>query len=251
MLKKVKVIEIKHWNKKLFSFKVERPEGFNFKNGHFVMIGLNINNINIMRAYSIVSTNYDNYLEFLSVVVEEGLLTSNLKNIKVNDTILLNTKSTGSLVADNLKNGENLYLLSTGTGIAPFMSIIRDPYIYEKFNNIYLLHSVRYVKDLAYNFYLNFDIYKDEYLGHLIKNQFNYVPIVTREGFKNQKRITDLISTNNNILKPISVKNDKVMICGNPNMLKDSIKILENKGFIHGNNGYQGDFVIERAFVEK
>lgn len=253
-IQNVKVISVKHWSNNLFSFKTERPKEFRFENGHFCMIGVNSNNP-IMRAYSIVSTNYDDYLEFFSIKVNNGLLTSQLQKIKPGDFIRINMKSTGSLIVDHLKEGKNLYLISTGTGLAPFLSIIRDPFIYDKFENIVLTHTVREKADLAYYDHINKELINDEIMGNIIKEKLTYFPTVTREDFINVGRITNYIKDdslskiiNENKITP---EKDKFMVCGGPSMLKDVTSTLEQKGFAESRGGYKGDYVIERAFVEK
>lgn len=253
-IKEVKVKEVYHWSDNLFSIKVERPKGFNYENGHFCMIGVD-GHPPIMRAYSIVSANYEDYLEFFSIKVDNGLLTKQLQNVKPGDNIRISLKSTGSLVEGHLKDGKNLYLISTGTGLAPFLSIIKDPFIYEKYNKIILTHTVRNKKDLAYQNYITKEIKENEYIGEEVKNKFYYIPTVTREKYTNVGRITEYIK-NNKLAKMVGEENfspekDKFMICGSPSMLKDVCEILQKKGFQEGKNGYKGDYVIERAFVEK
>ena len=145
-----RVLSIHHWTDKTFSFKTTRNQGFRFKNGEFAMIGLKIDEKPLLRAYSIASANHEDHLEFLSIKVPNGPLTSKLQHIKIDDNILINSKSTGTLVCDYLLPGKNLYLFSTGTGLAPFMSIIRDPETYEKFEKVILTHTVRVSEELAY-----------------------------------------------------------------------------------------------------
>ena len=249
-----KVTEVKHWNDRLFSFKTEREPGFRFENGHFTMVGLQVENKPLLRAYSIASANYDDELEFLSIKVENGPLTSRLQHIKVGDEVLLGKKPVGSLVLTDLRPGRNLYLFATGTGLAPFMAIIRDPDAYEKFDKVVLVHGVRRVSDLAYEDYLTTELQQDEYLGEEIREKFEYFPTVTREPFRNQGRITDHLIAGT-IQKELGLPEldpaqDRAMICGSIAMLEDISKQLDEFGFeISPNQGTQGDYVIERAFV--
>ncbi|AWD32455.1 Ferredoxin--NADP reductase [Candidatus Kinetoplastibacterium sorsogonicusi] len=252
---KEKILEVYHWNNSLFSFKTTRNRSLKFNSGHFLMIGLNINNSIISRAYSIVSSTYDEYLEFLSIKINNGQFTSVLQNIKKNEEILIGTKPVGTLTIDNLLPGKHLYLLSTGTGIAPFLSIIKDFETYELFNKIILVHCVRYIKDLVYQNYILNDLPNHLILGDIIKKKLIYYPIVTRENFEHQGRITDLIDTNKITqdikLPELNYSHDRIMICGNPQMIYDISKILENKQFSMSTNSKIGNYVIERAFVSK
>ncbi len=249
-----KVLSIHHWTEKTFSFKTSRNQSFRFKNGEFAMIGLNIEKKPLLRAYSIVSPNHEDHLEFLSIKVPNGPLTSKLQHIKVDDKILINSKSTGTLVCDYLLPGKNLYLFSTGTGLAPFMSIIRDPETYEKYEKVILTHTVRTEKELAYKKLLeNFndhEIYKD-----ITKNNFIYFNTITRANWPRKGRITEWI--NNERLWPelglenFNPINDRVMICGSEEMTDELKKIFEKRGSKEGSTKEQGSFVIEKAFAEK
>ena len=249
-----KVLSIHHWNDSLFSFRTTRDPGFRFRNGEFVMVGLQLDNKPLIRAYSIVSANYEEYLEFFSIKVLDGALTSRLKNIQINDSVLISKKPTGSLIIDDLKPGKNLYLIATGTGLAPFLSMISDLEIYEKFEKIILFHGVRYKTELAYFDEIKLELPKHPYIGEMVSKQLIYYPSVTREKFIHQGRITDLIKSNK-LCKDINLpalnpKTDRVMICGSPSMLKDTCNILDSLGFISNpKTGIQGDYVIERAFV--
>jgi len=248
------VLSVHHWTDRLFSFTTTRDPALRFSNGHFTMIGLTVNNKPLLRAYSIVSPNYEEHLEFLSIKVQDGPLTSKLQHIKVGDTLIVGKKPTGTLLIDYLLPGKNLYLMSTGTGLAPFLSIIRDPATYERFEKVILVHGVRQVNELAYHDYITEELPKHELLGEMISEQLLYYPTVTREPYKNQGRLTDLI-TNGKIFQDLSLPSfdpavDRIMICGSPQMLKDLKKILEDLSFKEGSTTTPGDFVIERAFVE-
>jgi len=249
------VTDIHHWNDSLFSFKTSRNTSLRFENGHFVMIGLEVEGKPLMRAYSIASANYDAELEFFSIKVDNGPLTSRLQNISVGDEVLVSTKPTGTLIADHLLPGRNLYLISTGTGLAPFMSIIRDPEIYERYDKVILTHGVRSVSELAYQDTILNELPHNEYFGDQVKEQLIYYPTVTREHFRNQGRITDLITSGRLFrdigLPTLNPEHDRFMICGSPSMLKDTASILDEKGFKESRHGKQGHYVIERAFVEK
>jgi ferredoxin--NADP+ reductase len=209
----------------------------------------------LLRAYSIVSANYENHLEFLSIKVQDGPLTSRLQHIKVGDKIVVGKKPTGTLLIDYLLPGKNLYLFGTGTGLAPFLSIVRDPETYEKFEKVILVHGVRQVAELAYQDYLTLDLPKHEFLGEMVTEQMLYYPTVTREPFKNRGRITDLIESGQLQadlgLPKFDPATDRAMMCGSPALLKDLKHILEKRGFLEGNTTKQGDFVVERAFVEQ
>ena len=249
-----RVTSVHHWNDTLFSFKTSRDPSFRFENGHFTMIGLKQGERNLMRAYSIVSANYEEELEFFSIKVADGPLTSKLQQIKVGDEILISRKPTGTLVADNLLPGKNLYLLSTGTGLAPFMSIIKDPDIYEKFEKIVLVHGVRYESELAYQDFIRNHLPQHEFFGDMVRDKLVYYPTVTREKFANQGRLTDLIRSGKLMadvgLPALNIDDDRFMICGSPSMLKDTCSLLNGAGFQETRGGQYGHFVIERAFVE-
>ena len=185
----------------------------------------------------------------------DGPLTSRLQHIQVGDTILVGRKPTGTLLIDYLLPGRRLYLMSTGTGLAPFMSIIRDPETYEKFEQVILIHGVRQVDELAYHDVLMEHLPNHEFLGELVTSKLRYYPTVTREPYKNMGRITDLIASGKLFTDlgtpPLDAKEDRVMICGSPAMLRDLKRMLEEGGFKEGNTSKPGDFVIERAFAEQ
>ncbi len=250
-----KVLEVHHWNDSLFSFKTTRQQSFTFENGHFVMIGLAVDDKPLMRAYSIASPNYQDHLEFFSIKVPDGPLTSRLQNIKPGDDVLVSTKPTGTLVIDHLLPGGNLYLLSTGTGLAPFMSIIQDPEVYERYDNIILTHGVREVSDLAYTEFIEQTLPANEFFGEQIKEKLLYFPTVTREPFKNNGRLTDLVRTGLLFQKlglpTPTLERDRFMICGSTSMLNEFVDLLQSKGFEESRHGKKSHFVVERAFVEK
>ncbi len=251
-----RVLSVHHWNDTLFSFKTTRDPALRFHNGHFVMIGLEVNGKPLMRAYSIASANHEEYLEFLSIKVQHGPLTSRLQHLKEGDTLLVSRKPVGTLVIDDLLPGKNLYLLSTGTGLAPFMSIIKDPHVYERFEKVILVHGVRHVSEFAYQDFISEDLHEHEYLGEMIREKLIYYPTATREMFRNQGRLTDLIQSGKLFsdigLPPFHPEIDRVMLCGSPHMLKDTVHLLHERGFSASlHSGQPGHYVIERAFVEK
>ena len=251
-----RVLTVHHWTDRLFSFTTTRDPALRFSNGHFTMIGLRGDNGKpLLRAYSIASANYEEHLEFLSIKVPDGPLTSKLQHIKVGDTVIVGRKPTGTLLIDYLLPGKRLYLLSSGTGLAPFLSVIRDPETYEKFEEVILVHGVREVAELAYQDYITKTLPSHEFLGEMISKQLRYYPTVTREDFQNTGRITDLIEngklfTDLNV-PPLNREQDRIMICGSPGLLKDLKTMLEARGFNEGNTSTPGDFVIERAFAEQ
>jgi ferredoxin/flavodoxin---NADP+ reductase len=249
------VLSVRHWTDTLFSFTTTRNPAFRFVNGQFTMMGLETPERPLVRAYSMVSPNYEDRLEFLSIKVPDGPLTSRLQHIKESDRILVSRKPTGTLVIHNLLPGRNLYLLATGTGLAPFMSIIRDPDTYERFEKVVLVHGCRQVAELAYGERITEDLPGDELIGECVRNQLVYYPTVTREPFQNRGRITDLVTSgqlfNDLDLPPLEVAHDRAMLCGSPQMLTDMRPILERARFTEGNSSEPGEFVIEKAFVER
>jgi ferredoxin--NADP+ reductase len=248
------VTSVKHWNDTLFSFKTSRDPSFRFKNGHFIMLGLQHEGKPLMRAYSIASANYEEELEFFSIKVADGPLTSKLQKIQVGDEILLSKKPTGTLILDNLLSGRNLYLISTGTGLAPFMSIIKDPETYAAFDKVILTHGTRFKSELAYQEEIEQELPDNEYFGEYVKDQLIYYPTVTRDEFETKGRITDAMRsgklTQDIGLSDLSVEHDRFMICGSPSMLKETCEILDGMGFSEAKQGNLGHYVIERAFVE-
>ncbi|WP_395667199.1 ferredoxin--NADP reductase [Methylocella sp.] len=250
-----RVLEVRHWTERLFSFKTTREPSFRFRNGEFVMIGLEVEGKPLMRAYSVASANYEDELEFFSIKVQNGPLTSRLQHVKPDDRILIGKKATGTLVIDNLADGRNLYLLGTGTGLAPFLSIIKDPEAYSRFEKVILVHGVREIRELAFAGRIEQELPNDELLGEMVSEQLIYYPTVTREPFRNQGRVTDLIVSGKLFsdvgLPPLNADDDRFMMCGSPEMIKDMHKLLSARGFSEGNQGEPGDFVVEKAFVEK
>lgn len=251
-----RVLSVHHWTDRLFSFTTTRDPALRFSNGHFTMIGLRGENGKpLLRAYSIASANYEEHLEFLSIKVQDGPLTSKLQHIQVGDTIIVGRKPTGTLLIDYLLPGKRLYLLSSGTGLAPFLSVIRDPETYEKFDEVVLVHGVREVAELAYHDYITKTLPEHEFLGEMVSKQLRYYPTVTREAFHQTGRITDLIENGKLFsdlgVPPLDREQDRIMICGSPELLKDLKAMLEARGFNEGNTSKPGDFVIERAFAEQ
>ena len=250
-----KVLSVHHWTDRLFSFTTTRDAGFRYQSGQFTMIGLNVDGRPLLRAYSMVSPHYEETLEFLSIKVPEGPLTSRLQNIQPGDSILVGRKASGTLLTQNLLPGKRLYLLGTGTGLAPFMSIVQDPDVYEKFEKVILVHGCRQVQELAYQERLSRDLHEHEWLGEMVADRLAYFPTVTREPFRNQGRIPALIKTSAffaelGVPEP-ELASDRFMLCGSPGMLKDTQAVLEEHGFTEGNMSTPGHYVIERAFVDK
>ncbi|MDO8888964.1 MAG: ferredoxin--NADP reductase [Hydrogenophaga sp.] len=248
-----RVLSVHHWTDRLFSFTTTRDASLRFSNGHFTMIGLRVDGKPLLRAYSIVSPNYADHLEFLSIKVPDGPLTSRLQHIQVGDTIIVGRKPTGTLLIDYLLPGKRLYLLATGTGLAPFLSVIRDPETYERYEQVVLIHGVRQVKELAYREYLSDTLTHDEFLGEMVQQKLLYYPTVTREPFVHQGRIPQLLA-DGQVAKDLGIPmlnpvEDRIMICGSPEMLRDLKALAEKLGFEEGNTSRPGAFVIERAFA--
>ncbi|MAI45637.1 MAG: ferredoxin--NADP reductase [Hyphomicrobiaceae bacterium TMED74] len=249
------VLDVRHWTNTLFSFTTTRNPSFRYENGQFAMMGIEVEGKPLVRAYSMVSPNYDEALEWFSIKVPDGPLTSRLQDIQVGDPVLVSKKPVGTLIIDNLRPGRRLYLLSTGTGLAPFMSIIRDPDTYERFEKIVLVHGCRFVAELAYADRITKELPQDEYLGEMIREKLIYYPTVTREPFEHRGRVTDLITGGRLFddidLPPLNADNDRVMLCGNPDLLADMKPILEERGFSEGSNNHPAEYIIEKAFVER
>jgi ferredoxin--NADP+ reductase len=248
------VTDVHHWTDTLFSFKTTRNPGFRFRSGHFTMIGLEQEGRPLLRAYSMASAHYEDELEFFSIKVPDGPLTSKLQGITVGDEVLVNSKATGTLEEGNLLPGKHLYLIATGTGLAPFLSIIRDPETYDNFDRVILAHGCRYVEELAYRDIITEHLPNNEYFGELVREKLIYYPTVTREKYQTNGRITDLLDSGKLArdigLQQVSPEDDRFMLCGSPSMLKDLGAMLRARGFRESRNGELGHYVVERAFVE-
>ena len=249
-----RVLSVHHWTDRLFTFTTTRDPALRFSNGHFTMIGLRVNDKPLLRAYSIASANYEEYLEFLSIKVDDGPLTSRLQHIQVGDTVIVGRKPTGTLLIDYTLPGKRLYLFGTGTGLAPFMSIIRDPETYEKFDQVILTHTTRTLAELHYGEELVEAIKTDEILSEIVGDKLLYHGSATREGEHKGERITTLLETGKLFtdlgLPPIDPAVDRAMICGSMDMLKDTAALCERFGLEEGANSKPGTYVVERAFVD-
>ncbi len=251
-----RVLDVRHWNDSLFSFRTTRDASLRFENGHFVMLGLPVDGKPLLRAYSIASANYEDHLEFFSIKVHNGPLTSRLQHLKPGDDIIISRKPVGTLVLHDLLPGKRLYLLSTGTGLAPFLSIIRDPHTYERFDKVVLVHGVRTVSDLAYHDYLTHELPQHELLGEAIREKLVYYPTATREPFRYNGRLTELVNSGKLFsdvgLPSFTPDDDRAMLCGSPSMLTDTRALLDARGFSASPHiGTPGHYVFERAFVER
>jgi ferredoxin/flavodoxin---NADP+ reductase len=250
-----RILSVHHWTESLFTIKTTRSAGFRFQNGQFVMMGIEVEGKPLLRAYSMASANYEEHLEFFSIKVPDGPLTSRLQHVKEGDTLLVGTKPTGTLTVSNLRPGKTLWLLATGTGLAPFLSVIKDHEVYEKFDRVVLTHTCRNVRDLAYAKFISEELPQNEYFGDAVRARLSYYPTVTRETFRTQGRITDLLLTGKACqdlkLPAIDRTRDRFMLCGSPEMLAETSSILEGMGFEEGNSGEPGDYLIEKAFVSK
>ena len=260
------VLDVRHWTDDYFSFTTTRDDGFRFENGQFVMIGLEVPQPDgarkpLLRAYSIASANWEEQLEFFSIKVANGPLTSRLQHVQPGDTILVGRKPTGTLLIHDLHPGRNLYLLGTGTGFAPWLAVIKDPETYERFDNVILAHGVRNASDLAYRDYIANELPRHEFLGEQIVAKLKYYPAVTREDFvfdgRDQRgRLTQMLDsgrmTDQLGLEPLDPEHDRAMLCGSPQMLADFRTLLDTRGFSTAPRiGVPGQYVFERAFVEK
>ncbi|MFT4256350.1 MAG: ferredoxin--NADP reductase [Pseudoxanthomonas sp.] len=250
------VLGVHHWTDDYFSFTTTRDPGFRFENGQFVMIGLETEARPLLRAYSIASANWEETLHFFSIKVPDGPLTSRLQHLQPGDKLLVGKKPTGTLLIHDLHPGRNLYLFATGTGLAPWLSVIKDPETYERFDKVVLTHGVRYQKDLAYRDYFERELPQHEVLGELVRDRLLYYPAVTREPFRNHGRLTELLGSGEAArtlgIEPLDPKHDRAMICGSPQMLADFRTLLDARGFTASPRiGQVGDYVFERAFVEK
>jgi ferredoxin/flavodoxin---NADP+ reductase len=246
---------VHHWIERLFSFRCTRNESFRFTAGQFAMIGLMVGGKPLVRAYSMVSAPWQEELEFLSIKVQDGPLTSRLQHIRPGDTVLIGRKPTGTLLTENLLPGKTLWLLATGTGLAPFMSLMREPEVYDRFERVVVAHTVREVKELAYRDYIGRELPAHEFLGEMVRDRLLYYPSVTREPFPTQGRITTLIESGRIFadlgLPPLSTEHDRVMLCGSEAMNADMRALLEARGFEEGSNSAPGTYVVEKAFVTK
>lgn len=250
------VLSVHHWTDAYFTFTCTRDESLRFENGQFVMVGLMVDGKPLMRAYSVASANWEEHLEFFSIKVEDGPLTSRLQHIQPGDEVLISKKPTGTLVAGDLNPGKHLYLLATGTGIAPFLSITKDPDIYEQFEKVILVHGVRYKNDLAYYDRFTKELPEHEYLGEAVREKLIYYPVVSREEFIHQGRLTDLMKSGKLFedigLPPINPQDDRAMICGSTAMNRDTAAVLDSFGLtVSPKVGQRGDYLVERAFVDQ
>jgi ferredoxin--NADP+ reductase len=248
------ITKVTHYTDRLFSFRVTRPQSLRFRSGEFVMIGLiGDNGKPLLRAYSIASPSWDDELEFYSIKVPDGPLTSKLQNIKVGDDIILKTKPVGTLVVDALIPGKRLFMLSTGTGFAPFASLTRDPEVYEKFDEIIVTHTCRDVAELDYSKQLTQGLANDPLIGEMVEGKLKYYPTTTRELSQYQGRITNLIESGKIFddlgIDELNPETDRVMLCGSMDFNTDVRKILEDRGFEEGANSKPATFVLEKAFV--
>lgn len=248
------VLEVRHWNERLFSFSITRPASFRFRSGEFVMIGLPGDGKPILRAYSLASPAWAEHLEFLSIKVDDGPLTSKLQKIVPGDHIYLGRKPTGTLVLDALVPGRRLFLLSSGTGLAPFLSVIRDPETYQMFEQVLVVHSVRQVSDLAYREQLEAKLADDPLVADEAAAQLHYLPTVTREPFPTGSRI-DVLVADGRLFAGLEgparfdPETDRVMLCGSMHMIRDLSALLDGFGLREGSNAHPGHYVIEKAFV--
>ena len=253
-----KVLWVKHWTDRLFSFAITRPDTFRFRSGEFVMIGLppaEGETKPILRAYSIASPSFAEELEFLSIKVADGPLTSRLQHIQPGDDVVLGKKPTGTLVLDAVRPGKRLFLFGTGTGLAPFLSVARDPDAYSNFEQVIVGHGVREVSELAYRDLFTAGIFEDPLVGEEARKQLVYYPTVTREPFERQGRFTDLISSGQ-LFRDLGLEGatfnreeDRIMLCGSMDFIKDMAALCESHGLVEGSNAEPGDYVLERAFV--
>ncbi|HXB17281.1 MAG TPA: ferredoxin--NADP reductase [Steroidobacteraceae bacterium] len=251
-----RVLAVHHWTDTQFTFTTTRDRGLRFENGQFVMVGLPVAGRPLLRAYSIASPNYEDHLDFLSIKVPDGPLTSQLQHVRPGDIVLVSRKPTGTLVLHDLKPGERLYLLSTGTGAAPFLSLIGDPDVYERFKSVVLVHGVRWARETNVVRTRIESLKRHELLGPQVRAQLRYYPTVTREPHAHRGRLTALIEssrlTRDLDLPPLDALTDRVMVCGSPAMLSDTSRLLEARGFhIAPRSGEPGDYVVERAFVTR
>lgn len=254
-LRTERVLSVHHWNETLFSFRTTRDPGLRFENGHFVMIGLMVEGRPLLRAYSIASANHEEDMEFFSIKVQDGPLTKHLQKLQPGDELLVGRKPTGTLTLDNILPGKRLWLLGTGTGLAPFLSIVKDPETYARYEQVIVVHGVRWCSELAYADFFEKQLPDNEYFGDEVRAKLKYYPTVTREPFRHQGRITDLLETGQLSadlgLPALDKDSDRFLLCGSPSMLKDIQAILDARGFAETRHGDLAEYAIERAFVEK
>lgn len=247
------VVSVRHYTDRLFSFRLTRPQSFRFRSGEFVMIGLPNAEKPVFRAYSIASPAWDEELEFYSIKVPDGPLTQHLQKIQPGDTVLMRQKSTGTLVLDALTPGKRLWMISTGTGLAPFASLMRDPETYEKFEQVVLTHTCRDVAELVYGNDLAKGLIDDPLIGELAGGRFVHYATTTREAHPKMGRITTLIESgalfSDLEVEPFDPAVDRVMICGSMEMIRDVKALVESFGLTEGANNKPAEFVVERAFV--
>ncbi|HKQ67716.1 MAG TPA: ferredoxin--NADP reductase [Polyangiaceae bacterium] len=254
-LNEERVLSVHHWNESLFSFTTTRNTTFRFRHGHFVMMGIEIDQRPLLRAFSLVGANYDEHLEFYSIKIPGGALTSRLRHVAPGHRVLVSKKPTGTLLVENVRPGKRLYLLATGTGLAPFMSIVRDPATYERFEHVVVVHGVRRVSDLGYRAHLENGLFEHELIGAQAREKLRYYPTVTRESFIHRGRVSHLLESGK-LAGDLGFPRedaacDRFMLCGSPAMLKDVASILESRGFEEGRGGSPATYVVERAFVER
>ncbi len=249
------VTDVRHWTDTLFSFRTTRDSGLRFRNGEFTMIGIEVNGKPLLRAYSMTSSNYEDFLEFYSIKVQDGPLTSRLQHVRKGDSLIVSKKPTGTLLWDHLRPGRSLYMLGTGTGIAPFLSVMKDPDIYENFEKVVLVHGCRYARELAYGQLMIDTLRNNEYFGDIVRGRLLHYPTVTREPYEHTGRITDLMESGRLFrdigATPFEPDDDRVMLCGSPGMLKSLTDMLHRYGFTETRKSDFREYVIERAFVDK
>jgi ferredoxin--NADP+ reductase len=248
------VLSVEHYTDRLFKFRITRPKSFRFRSGEFIMIGLpKEDGKPLLRAYSIASPNWDEELEFYSIKVPDGPLTSRLQKIKVGDAVLLGKKPVGTLVLDALTPAKRLYMFSTGTGFAPFASLVRDPDTYERFDEVIVTHTCRDVSELQYSQEIINDLINDPLVGEMAAGKLRLFNSCTREDYEEKGRITTLIESGDLFEKmqvpKLNAETDRAMICGSIEMTKDLKALMETHGLKEGSNSEPADFVIERAFV--
>lgn len=250
-----RVISVKHWSDRLFSIETTRANGFRYDNGQFVMMGLEVEGKPLVRAYSLASANHEENLHFYSIKLQDGPLTSKLQKIVPGDNVLVGTKAVGTLTVENLTPGRHLWMLATGTGLAPFLGMVKSPDTYERFEKIFVVHGARNIVDLSYADFLEKELPNDEYFGEMVREKLRYYPTVTRDPFRNTGRITDLIRSGKLAadlgVEQLHPDRDRVVICGSNEMIKETASILEGLGFQEGDAGERGQYLLEKAFVSR